>query len=153
MCFRYRLAALLVIAPFATIPAVACAGTIQAADTPRAAKAVTVSDLSREPERFSRQEVKVTGRLTSDGNYFSRNRKIWLTAPSGERVEVTLWLPLSSPPPRSESAPGIPTLADYLDQNVELQGVFRRMEAAPGAAPKSGAGFVLDVKSAKILRP
>jgi hypothetical protein len=140
--------AVLVVSALSVVPGPACASV----QDPQPTKVVTPRDIAQAPERFDGVEVTVIGRLIAEGNYFSRNRKAYLVGESGERLEVKPWVPLSSPPPRNASDKQPETLADYLDQQVELRGVLRRAEATATAA-KAAATIVLDVKSAKILKP
>ena len=121
-------------------------GAAQPAD---AAQAATVRELLAEPGRFAGRPVTVRGRLIAEGNYFSRNSKLFLVDDEARRLEVRPWLPRSTPPPRGDAQPaGPPTQADFLDQRVELTGRLRpaTTEAAP-AAP------ALEVTSARILPP
>lgn len=141
--------AVLLVAALSVAPGPACAG-VQEPQAP--ATIVTPRDIAQSPERYDGIEVTVSGKLTSEGNYFSRSRKVYLVGDNGDRLEVRPWVPLSSPPPRNASDTQAATLADYLDQHVELRGVLRR-PAATVTAAKPPATIVLDVKSAKILKP
>jgi hypothetical protein len=140
--------AVLLVAAQSVVPGPACA-SVQEPQEP--AKIVTPRDVTQSPERYGGVEVTISGKLISEGNYFSRSRKVYLVGESGDRLEVKPWVPLSSPPPRNASDKQPETLADYLDQQVELRGVLRSTKATvpPANAP---ATIVLDVKSAKILK-
>src|SRR3954451_12957190 len=83
--------------------------------------AVTVADLNAKPDKYEGADVKVVGRLTSEGNYFSRSRKVFLVDEE-DRVEVIPWVPLSAPPTQSDAPSQPKTLADFLNQRVELRG-------------------------------
>lgn len=139
--------AVLVVSALSVVPGPACASVQE----PQPAKIVTPRDIRQAPERYDGVEVTVSGRLIGEGNYFSRNRKVYLVGESGDRLEVKPWVPLAAPPPRNASDKQAETLADYLDQRVELRGVLRRAE--PTATAKAPATIVLNVKSARILRP
>jgi len=122
----------------------ACAAAQVTAGQPQTS---TVQALTDHPDQFAGVELKVTGRLTSEGNYFSRGRKIFLTDEQGRRLDVTNWAPLSVPPPR-DGAPQPKTMADYLDQTVELSGVLRPQTAG---GSRSASPWLFEVKSAKIV--
>ena len=109
---------------------------------------VTVSELTAKPGSFEGTDVKVIGKLTSEGNYFSRSRKFLLVDDDVQerRVEVTAWLPLSAPPPRSDTDKQPTTMADYLDKRVELRGCLRRRAESPRE-------WRFEVKSARIVSP
>lgn len=109
-------------------------------------RVVTITDLASAPERFVDSAVRVTGRLENlSVNYFSRNRRIVITNDKSS-VDVKPWLPLSAPP-SSASDEQRPTLAAYLDQDVELLATVRKAEGRQGAP-----AFFLEVKEAKIVK-
>jgi hypothetical protein len=92
--------------------------------------AVSIAQLAANPERYENADLKIVGRLASEGNFFSRNRKFFLVDDGQQRIEVKPWLPLSTPPPRSDSASQATTMADMIDQRVELRGGLRRVADA-----------------------
>jgi hypothetical protein len=117
----------------------------QAAATPDKTKTATVAEMAAQPDKFLGGAVRVTGRLENAGdNYFSRRRRIVLTDGKSS-IDVTPWLPIEVPP--SPSGQQRPTLATYLDQDVELLGTLRRTETRPGAP-----AFLLEVRDAKVVK-
>jgi hypothetical protein len=130
------------IATHALALAVSCASAQVAADRQ---PTVTVADLTSRPDRFAGADVKVVGRLTGEGNYFSRKRKIVLLD-QDRRLEVIPWLAWSTPPPRSDTDRQQPTMADFLDERVELRGRLRQSGDAD-------ATWRFEVMSARILPP
>jgi hypothetical protein len=94
---------------------------------------VGIAQLAATPERFENADIKIVGRLASEGNYFSRNRKFFLVDDRQGRIEVKPWLPLSAPPPRSDSSAQPKTLADMIGQRVELRGGLSRTADAAGS--------------------
>jgi hypothetical protein len=88
--------------------------------------AVTIAQLAATPERYENADIKVVGKLASEGNYFSRSRKFFLLDDQQGRIEVKPWLPLSAPPPRSDTASQPKTMADLIDQRIELRGGLSR---------------------------
>jgi hypothetical protein len=121
------------------------------AQTPaREPRATTVAELKASPDRFVEVEVVVTGKLVAEGNYFSRSRRTFLAGANGQQIEVLPWLPLSAPPPRSDTDKGPATLADFLDQTVELRGMLRR---TPGDTTGPHEPYRFTVRSARIVPP
>ena len=108
----------------------ACATAQLAAVQP---STVSIAQLAATPERYENADIKVVGRLTSEGNYFSRNRKFFLLDDRQGRIEVKPWLPLSAPPPRSDTAAEPKTMSDLIDQRVELRGGLGRTADASGS--------------------
>ena len=94
---------------------------------------VTIAQLAATPERYENTDIKVVGRLASEGNYFSRSRKFFLLDDRQGRIEVKPWLPLSAPPPRSDSAAEPKTMSDLIDQRLELRGGFSRTADVAGS--------------------
>jgi hypothetical protein len=125
----------------------ACAGAQVAQPAAPPVKVLTIAELAAEPDKFLNSSVRVIGRLENRGdNYFSRTRRIVIS--DGNRfVDVKPWLPLSSPP-SSPSGEQRPSLATYLDQEVEILGALRKAEGKQGKPT-----FLLEVKDARIVKP
>ena len=111
----------------------------------RQPKVVTLADLVASPAEYVNQSIRVRGKLQNAGTNYFRDVRIVLRDGSGNSVDVRPWLPLSRPAP-SEQTRTAPTLAEYLDRQVELDGsLTRRTES------NRTNEFILHVKSAKIL--
>jgi hypothetical protein len=104
-----------------------------------------LADLVAKPETYGDQPIRVRGKLENAGKNFFTDRRIALNDGKGHSLEVRPWLPLSRPGPSSGTRSG-PTLADYLDQQVEIVGsLTRRTE------PDRKPDYILQVKSAKVV--
>jgi hypothetical protein len=124
-----------------------CASVDLPRQAPESARAAAVAEIVGEPARFADLRVTVKGRLIAEGNYFSRQSKLFVLDEGGRRLEVQPWLPKSAPPPRGDADP-VRTQADFLDHQVELTGVLR-----VGAAGNPPPGIRLEVTSARIVTP
>jgi hypothetical protein len=103
--------------------ALACAARQQ---PPREPQVVSLEALASTPGRFVGTEIRVRGRLNAQGNYFSRDHRVFLTDEKGHRIYVRPFLPLSVPPGRSDQIDGKPrTMSDVLGEHVELRGRLR----------------------------
>lgn len=108
-------------------------------------KLVSLADLVAKPETYGEQPIRVRGKLENTGTNYFTDRRIVLTDGKGHSLEVRPWLPLSRPGPSSRTQSG-PTLAEYLDHQVEIVGsLARRTE------PDRKSEYILQVKSAKVL--
>ena len=105
----------------------------------------------RRAARFADLRVIVKGRLIAEGNYFSRQSKLFVLDDGGRRLEVQPWLPKSAPPSRGDADPAR-TQADFLDHQVELTGVLR-VGAAGNPAGNPPPGIRFEVTSARIVPP
>lgn len=108
-------------------------------------KVVSIEDLVAKPEVYVEQPIRVRGKLRNAGTNYFTDRRIVLTDAKGRILDVKPWLPLSRPAPSGRTQSG-PTLAEYLDHEVEIEGsLVRRSE------PDRGNDYILDVKSARVL--
>lgn len=124
----------------------ACSSAPAQVESNRPARSVTVAEVAKSPERFVNTSIRIKGKLeNASGNFFSRNRRIVLTDATSS-IDVKPWLPLSAPP--QQSGPERPTLASYLDQQVELLATVRQTEGKNGSP-----GYVLEVKEATVVKP
>lgn len=126
-----------------TASAVACAQQGEPAVEP-APPLVTVETLTAKPEEYAGRLVRVRGRLENAGTNYFRDRRIVLTDGKNHTVNVKPWLPLSVPP--SAQSETRPTLAAYLDRQVELSGSLTKSQDAQGANQ-----YIFQVTSAKVL--
>ena len=123
--------------------ATACSSAPAQAQSDRPARTVTVAEVAKSPEQFLNTSIRVKGKLeNASGNFFSRNRRIVLTDGTSS-IDVKPWLPFSAPP--QQAGPEKPTLASYLDKQVELLGTIRQTEGK-NASP----AYVLEVKEAVV---
>ncbi|MGH9313544.1 MAG: hypothetical protein ACRD1S_10140 [Vicinamibacterales bacterium] len=117
-------------------------------DSRQAAKAkpATIAELLDNPKTFVDVPVRVRGRLVNaGGNYFSRTRRIVLRDANGRELAVEPWLPLSAPTTQAGGS-SRPTLAEYLDKNVELSGTIQSK-----TVEGSGVQHFLRVAEASVL--
>lgn len=105
-----------------------------------------IKSVASDPTRFIGKTVTLSGTLANQGkNYFTDLVVILNDEKKENFIYVEPWLPTSVPP----ALPGIPareTLADYLDQKVELSGTLRF-----GELRRVGEAHFLEVTSARIL--
>ena len=107
---------------------------------------VVLADLVKSPERFVNTSLRVRGKLANvSENYFSRNRRIVLTDGTAS-IDVKPWLPLSAPP--QPTGDDRPTLAAYLDRQVDLVATVRKTQGKDGSPV-----YVLEVKEATLVKP
>ncbi|MCH7727224.1 MAG: hypothetical protein IH991_12205 [Planctomycetes bacterium] len=136
---RRILAALLI----GTIAASACAD-----QTPQGEVVlVAVADLIERAEDGTDQRFMVVGRLVNVGtNYFTDRRIILVDADSDTSIDVRAWLPLESYLAQDSNVPKPPTMAQFLNKNVELIVTSTK-------TPVKGIGIVpvLEVHAARIL--
>ena len=125
----------------------ACASAQTSGSEPRRA---SVAEIATSADRFVGTPIVVAGKLVAQGNYFSRDRRVFLQSSTGEQVEVQPWLPLSVPPAQNEKAAQPATLADFLGKNVELRATVR---STPDSMRPRRDPYYLEVTSAKILGP
>ena len=126
------------------IAALACAGQTQPPDE---AALVSVTELIERAGERTDQRFTVVGRLVNAGtNYFTDRRIVLVDVDSDTSIAVRAWLPLESYPAQDPNAPQPPTMAQFLDKNVELI-------VTPTKAPVKGIGIVpmLEVHAARIL--
>ena len=89
----------------------------------------------------------MVGRLVNAGtNYFTDRRIVLVDVNSDTSIAVRAWLPLESYPAQDPNVPQPPTMAQFLDKNVELI-------VTPTMTPVKGLGIVpvLEVHAARIL--
>ena len=109
-------------------------------------KLVSVEALSTKPTEFVDRAVRVRGRLENAGANYFRDRRIVLNDGKKHMIDVRPWLPLSVPPSASAQAEARPTLAEYLDHQVELVGSLTKRKDA-----ERGSEYIFQVTSAKVL--
>jgi hypothetical protein len=111
-------------------------------------KLVTVETLASKPAEYVDRAVRVRGRLENAGTNYFRNRRIVLSDGKNHLIDVRPWLPLSVPPSPAAQTESRPTLAEYLDRQVELVGSLAKVEKQ-----QAGNEYIFAVTSAKILTP
>lgn len=125
------------------IATLACAGQTP----PDEAVLVSVAELIERAGERTDLRFTVVGRLVNAGtNYFTDRRIVLVDVDSDTSIAVRAWLPLESYPAQDSNAPQPPTMAQFLDKNVELI-------VTPTKAPVKGMGIVpvLEVHAARIL--
>jgi hypothetical protein len=110
------------------------------------AKLVTVEALASKPAEYVDSTVRVRGRLENAGTNYFRDRRIVLNDGKKHLIDVRPWLPLSVPPSASAQAETRPTLAEYLDRQVELVGSLTKRKES-----ERGSDYIFQVTSAKVL--
>jgi hypothetical protein len=127
-----------------TASAGACAQRPEPTLEPQA-RLVAIADLVARPAEYAERDVRVRGRLENAGTNYFRDRRIVLSDAKGQRIDVRPWLPLSRPAPGAQQRTA-PTLAEFLDRQVELVGTFvRRKESTRDDE------YVFQVTSAKVI--
>lgn len=122
-------------------------GSFQKEETPQP-KPVTVKEVARNPEAYLKQFLRVAGKLENKGENLFTDLKVVLRDAEDNEIYVRPWLPISLPPrPPGSSGAKPPVLSDYLGRRVEVDAVLER-----GTLKKLGEVYILNVKSAKIVR-
>lgn len=125
------------------IAALACAGRAPSDE----AVLVSVAELIERAGEGTNQRFRVVGKLVNAGtNYFTDRRIVLVDVDSDTSIAVRVWLPLESYPAQDPNVPQPPTMAQFLDKNVELI-------VTPTKSPVKGMGIVpvLVVHAARIL--
>ena len=113
-----------------------------------AIEAVSVKLITENPKKYLKKTVQLSGRLENEGENYFTDLRVILKDGQGHFIYVRPWLPFELPPsPPGSTGKRPPVLSQYLGKEVELTAVVDR-----GTLKKVGGVYLLDVKSAKVVK-